>query len=93
MGYLKGLVHGAVLGTVAGICIAPQEGARTRAQLQRASDQAREGYTKAQATARRVAPTVQTAARSVGEVVGQVKERVSGRDDVSVSASNGTLRP
>ena len=33
MGYIRGLMHGAAVGTVIGLCIAPQTGDKTRAQL------------------------------------------------------------
>lgn len=43
MGYIRGLMHGAVVGTVVGLCVAPQTGDKTRAQLRMASAAAREG--------------------------------------------------
>ncbi len=43
MGYIRGLMHGAVVGTVVGLCVAPQTGDKTRAQLRVASEAAREG--------------------------------------------------
>ena len=33
MGYFRGLMHGAAVGTVVGLCIAPQTGDKTRAQI------------------------------------------------------------
>ncbi len=76
MGYFRGLVHGAVIGTVVGICIAPQEGTRTRAQIARAVEQARTGVQRAQVTARTVLPKAQSAARSVAEAAGTVRVTV-----------------
>ncbi len=43
MGYFRGLVHGAAVGTVIGLCVAPQTGDKTRAQLRVAAAAAREG--------------------------------------------------
>jgi len=76
MGYLRGLVHGTIVGTVVGLCIAPQDGRQTREQLQRAATAIRQGALRAQDTARRVAPTVQGAAQSMGGVVGTMRGRL-----------------
>jgi gas vesicle protein len=43
MGYIRGLMHGAVVGTAIGLCDAPQTGDKTRAQLRVAAAAAREG--------------------------------------------------
>ena len=43
MGYIRGFMHGAVVGTVIGLCVAPQTGDKTRAQLRTLSVAAREG--------------------------------------------------
>jgi gas vesicle protein len=43
MGYIRGLMHGAVVGTAIGICVAPQTGDKTRAQLRTVVAAAREG--------------------------------------------------
>lgn len=43
MGYFRGLMHGAAIGTVIGLCVAPQTGDKTCAQLRVASAAAREG--------------------------------------------------
>ena len=47
MGYVRGFMHGAAVGTVVGLCIAPQTGDKTRAQLRIATATAREGLTSA----------------------------------------------
>jgi gas vesicle protein len=47
MGYVRGFMHGAAVGTVVGLCIAPQTGDKTRAQLRIATAAAREGVTSA----------------------------------------------
>ena len=73
MGYFRGLIHGAAIGTVVGICIAPQDGARTRAQVQRAAEQARSGVQRAQETARTVMPMAQTAVRSVAGAADRIR--------------------
>ena len=56
MGYIRGVLHGAVIGAVAGICLAPQPGRKTREQLAGFGGTAKEGYEIAQRTVRRVAP-------------------------------------
>jgi gas vesicle protein len=43
MGYIRGLMHGAVVGTAIGLCVAPQTGEKTRAQLRMAAAVARGG--------------------------------------------------
>ena len=43
MGYIRGFMHGAVIGTAIGLCVAPQTGDKTRAQLRVLSAAAREG--------------------------------------------------
>ena len=48
MGYIKGLVHGAVVGTLVGLWVAPQSGERTRAQLRAFGKAARDGIDTAQ---------------------------------------------
>jgi gas vesicle protein len=81
MGYIRGLIHGAAIGTIVGICIAPQDGKRTREQLQRSATAVQQGARKAQMTARRMGPTMQSAAQSVGEVVDSVRGMVSRQHD------------
>jgi gas vesicle protein len=43
MGYIRGFMHGAVMGTAIGLCIAPQTGEKTRKQLQVMAGAARAG--------------------------------------------------
>ena len=43
MAYIRGLAHGAVVGTVIGLCVAPQEGRRTREQIQSIAIAIRDG--------------------------------------------------
>lgn len=71
MGYIRGFVHGGIIGVVAGLCIAPQTGDKTRAQLSSLGKAAREGIDVAQRTARRVAPIAATAMTAVREKVEQ----------------------
>ncbi|MGD1054201.1 MAG: YtxH domain-containing protein [Candidatus Dormibacteria bacterium] len=62
MGYIRGVIHGAVAGTLIGLCIAPQPGDRTRAQLRAFARAARGGVDTAQRTVRHVAPVMGGAA-------------------------------
>jgi gas vesicle protein len=69
MGYLRGALHGVVVGTVAGLCIAPQEGRRTREQLS--------GFINgAQRTARFARRAVEKVAPQVGGAAVAVKHQV-----------------
>ena len=81
MGYLRGLVHGAIAGTVLGLSIAPQTGDRTRAQLRQGVKAAREG---AEVTAR--------ALKRVAPVASYAVERVRHHSDgeYTVAHGNGT---
>jgi len=66
MGYMRGLVHGAVLGTVIGLCIAPQTGDRTRAQLRVAGLAARNGAIATARAINRAAPLASGAVHVAG---------------------------
>lgn len=96
MGYLRGLMHGTVIGTVVGLCVAPQDGRRTREQMLNAYATARGGVQTAQDTARRLAPTAQSAAQGVGEMVGMIRgrvERIRNSDEqvaASISVNGGS---
>ncbi len=56
MAYFRGLVHGAALGTVIGLCIAPQTGERTRRQLRAAGLAARNGAIATSRALQKAAP-------------------------------------
>jgi len=98
MGYFRGVIHGTLIGTVVGLCIAPQEGSRTRAQVQGAIEQARSGLQRAQETARTMAPRAQTAARTMAHAAETVRggvDRMRHSDEqaepyVSVNGSDGS---
>jgi gas vesicle protein len=83
MGYFRGFAHGAAVGTVIGLCVAPQTGDKTRAQLQQAVKGVREGVEVAAQALQRVAPVASSAV--------QVMERVRHRGE-SESTGNGTVR-
>lgn len=78
MGYLRGFVHGGVIGAVVGLCVAPQPGSKTRQQLSTFGAAARDGYQIAERTVRRVVPLAGAAAHVAREQV----ERVRHDDDV-----------
>jgi len=83
MGYFRGFAHGAAVGTVIGLCIAPQTGDKTRAQLQQAAKGLREGAEIAAQALQRVAPVASSAV--------QVVERVRHRGE-SQTNGNGAVR-
>ena len=62
MGYVRGFLHGSVVGAVVGICVAPQPGDKTRQQLAAFGAAARDGYQVAERTVRRVVPFASAAA-------------------------------
>jgi len=91
--YIRGLVHGTLIGTVIGILVAPQQGRQTREQIQSIAIAVRDGAQQVVDTARRVAPAAQLAAHQVGEVVGNVRGRVTRRhaeDEDALISVNGS---
>ena len=88
MGYIRGFVHGAAIGSVIGICLAPQEGARTRAQFKEAGKGVRTGLEITGRAMQRVAPVVAPVAGNAMQVVDRVRHRREPGDD-SVYAGNG----
>jgi gas vesicle protein len=75
MGYIRGFIHGAVAGTIVGICVAPQPGERTRAQLGSFGRAARDSYDLASRTVRQVAPVVSGAASVARSQVGRMRHQ------------------
>ena len=84
MGYLRGFVHGGVVGVVVGLCVAPQPGSKTRQQLAGFGAAAKEGYQVAERTVRRVAPFAGAAAELARTQVDKVRH-----DDEDDSLSVG----
>jgi gas vesicle protein len=80
MGYIRGVIHGAVIGTALGLAIAPQEGARTREQVRATAEKVRAGLEGAQETARRVAPQVREAAETAAGAVASLQNRIRHRE-------------
>ena len=87
MGYIRGVVHGAIAGTVLGICIAPQPGEKTRQQLAAFGRAARDGYDVAQRTAKQVAPVVSAAAHMAKEQVAKVRRAEDETEAVTVEGN------
>lgn len=65
MGYLRGFMHGAAVGTVVGLCVAPQTGDKTRAQLRVLTAAAREGALTTGRTLSKAKPMASGAAHLV----------------------------
>lgn len=87
MGYIRGFVHGAVAGTVVGLCIAPQEGVKTRAQLAAFSKAAREGYGVAEKTVRQVAPFATAAASIARDQLQKARRHPEDEESLSVEGN------
>jgi len=85
MAYFRGLVHGAALGTVIGLCIAPQTGDRTRTQLRAAGLAARSGAIATSRALRKAAP----AATGALHVVARGRHRGEGAPNGTEAASRG----
>ena len=88
MGYIRGLVHGAIVGTAIGISIAPQPGERTRAQLKEAGKVVRTGLQVTRHAMQRVAPVVAPVAGNAIQAVERVRHRRGAGDD-SAFTGNG----
>lgn len=93
MGYVKGIIHGVAIGTVVGLSIAPQEGARTREQIRGAIEKLQTGVHRAQATAQRVAPQAREAAGTVGVVLDGLRQKVSRTSPEDEPALHGSPVP
>ena len=74
MGYIRGFIHGAAVGTVVGLCVAPQTGAKTRRQLAAMAQAAESGYRSAE--------------EMVKSITGRVREETE-RSTASAHARNG----
>lgn len=86
MGYFRGFFQGAVTGTVIGLCIAPQTGDKTRAQIREGAKALREGAEVTSRALQRVAPV----ASSAVQVVERVRHRNDG--DAGTLQGNGALQ-
>lgn len=73
MGYVRGFVHGSLVGAVVGLCVAPQPGSKTRQQLAAFGAAAKDGYQVAERTVRRVAPFASAAAEVARQQVDKVR--------------------
>lgn len=87
MGYFRGLIHGAAIGTLAGLALAPQTGDRTREQMKDAAKGVRSGLEITGRAVQRVAPVVAPVAQNAMHAVELVRRR---RGDDEVLATNGT---
>lgn len=65
MAYIRGFMHGALVGTVIGLCVAPQTGDKTRAQLRVAKGAVREGAITTGRALRRAQPIASNAVHMV----------------------------
>jgi gas vesicle protein len=65
MGYVRGFVHGTVAGVALGLCVAPQTGDKTRAQVSATAKAVREGAEVTLRALQRVAPVASGAVHAV----------------------------
>ena len=89
MRYVRGFIHGAVAGTLIGLCVAPQSGERTRAQLRAFGRAARGGVDTAQRTAKHVAPVVVGAASLAREQIERRRHREEPEAAFRTTTENG----
>ena len=89
MGYMRGFIHGAVVGAAAGLCLAPQDGERTRAQLRTTAESLRGGIKSAQDTAARMAPVVETTKQRAIVVAGKARRTLQHDDGRPQTAGAG----
>ncbi|MFN2568949.1 MAG: hypothetical protein ABR564_05035 [Candidatus Dormibacteria bacterium] len=87
MGYVRGFIHGSLAGAALGLCVAPQNGRKTREQLSSLGTAAQEGYDLAQRTFRKVAPYASTAAGVAKEKVEKVRRHDNGQGIVELEGS------
>lgn len=89
MGYVRGLIHGVAIGTLAGLALAPQPGERTREQMKDAAKGMRSGLEVTGRAVQKVAPVVAPVAQNALHAVDLVRRRRAADDD-DMLASNGT---
>ena len=90
MGYIRGLIHGAAIGTVVGLAIAPQPGDRTREQVKEAAKGVKTGLEITGRAMQRVAPVVVPAAENAIHVVDRVRHRRS-EEEPSLGGNGASL--
>jgi hypothetical protein len=90
MGYIRGLMHGAAVGTVVGLCIAPQTGDKTRAQIRLMTAVAREGaMTTGRALSKRPGPCTWWRPRDIAASTLQTAPRRRAAPPSSVCSARG----
>lgn len=89
MGYIRGLMHGFALGTLAGLALAPQPGDRTREQLREAAKGVKSGLETTGRAVQKVAPAVAPVAGNALQLVASVRRRRSNDDITSGYPGNG----
>jgi gas vesicle protein len=82
MGYVRGFVHGTVAGVALGLCVAPQTGDKTRAQVSATVKAVREGADVTLRALQRMAPVATGAVHAV--------EQLRHRD--KAAEGNGSVR-
>lgn len=87
MGYVRGFIHGAIAGTAIGVCVAPQPGSRTRAQLSGLAEAAQSCFHVARRTAQRVAPLAAGAASAAREKVERTRRHDNGHGLAEIEGS------
>ena len=88
MGYVRGLIHGAAIGTVVGLAIAPQPGEKTRQQLREAAKGIKIGIEITGKAMQRVAPVVGPVAETAIHAMERARHR---HDEDAAYAGNGSV--
>jgi gas vesicle protein len=91
MGYIRGLTHGALLGVVVGLCVAPQPGERTRAQLKEAGKGVKAGLEITTRAVQKMAPVVAPMAGSAIQVAARARHRGEHAEHEHPVGANGSL--
>ena len=85
MGYVRGFAHGTLAGVALGLCVAPQTGDKTRAQVAASVKAIREGADVTMRALQRVAPVASGAVHAVDRVRHRNERAVEGNGSVRIT--------
>jgi len=85
MGYLRGFAHGTFAGVALGLCVAPQTGDKTRAQVAATVKAVREGAEATKRALQRVAPVASGAVHAVDRVRHRNERAYEGNGNIRIT--------